>query len=156
MITSPRRRWSEQAFLLFPGKLYKGSHFPWIRTNYLRWRLHFPIVVYLRLCLYYIDCIFFKLLTFQFFLYHLKFNVIWVSAKNGAFNVTGKKPFFVFDDFVCFVLTRTLRIDFVNNFIDFVNNFQLIKYYSEKVILPNFLSFQNIHFWGKWRSLNAS
>ena len=79
----------------------------------------------------------------------MKFNVIWVSAKNGAFNVTGKKSFFVFDDFVCFLLTRILSIDFVNNFIDFVNNFQLIKYHSETVILPNFLSFQNFNFWGK-------
>ena len=77
----------------------------------------------------------------------MKFNVIWVSAKNEAFNVTGKKPFFVFDDSVCFLLTRILSIDFVNNFIDFVNNFQLIKYYSETVILPNFLSVQNFNFW---------
>ena len=79
----------------------------------------------------------------------MKFNVIWVSAKNGAFNVTGKKPFFVFDDFVSFVLTRILIIDFVNSFIDFVSNFQLIKYYSATVILSNFLSFQNFNFWGK-------
>ena len=77
----------------------------------------------------------------------MKFNVIWVSAKNEAFNVTGKKPFFVFDDSVCFLLTRILSIDFVNNFIDFVNNLQLIKYYSETEILPNFLSFQNFIFW---------
>ena len=79
----------------------------------------------------------------------MKFNVIWVSAKNEAFNVTGKKPFFVFDDSVCFLLTRILSIDFVNNFIDFVNNFQLIKYFSETVILLNFLSFQNFNFWDK-------
>ena len=78
----------------------------------------------------------------------MKFNVIWVSAKNGAFNVTGKKPFFVFDDFVSFVLTRILSIDFVNNFIDFVNNFQLIKYYSATAILPNFLPFQNFLIFG--------
>ena len=86
----------------------------------------------------------------------MKFNVIWVSVKNGAFNVTGKKPFFVFDDFVCFLLTRILSIDFVNNFIDFVNNFQLIKYCSETLLLPNFLSFQNFIFWGKWCSFIAS
>ena len=79
----------------------------------------------------------------------MKFNVISVIAKNGVFSVTGKKSFFVFDDSVCFLLTRILSIDFVNNFIDFVNNFQLIKYYSETVILPNFLSFQNFNFWGK-------
>ena len=79
----------------------------------------------------------------------MKFNVIWVSVKNGAFNVTAKKPFFVFDDSICFVLTRILSIGFVNNFIDFANDFQLIKYYSERVILPNFLSFQNFNFWGK-------
>ena len=77
----------------------------------------------------------------------MKFNVISVSVKNGAFNVTGKKPFFVFDDSICFLLNRILSIDFVNNFIDFVNNFQLIKYYSETVILPNFLSVQNFNFW---------
>ena len=70
----------------------------------------------------------------------MKFNVFWVSVKNGAFNVTGKKPFFVFDDSVCFLLNLILRIDFVNNFVDFVNNFQLIKSYSETVILPKFLS----------------
>ena len=70
----------------------------------------------------------------------MKFNVIWVSAKNGAFNVTGKKPFFVFDDSVWLLLNRILSIDFVNKFIDFVNSFQL-KYYSKTVILPNFLSF---------------
>ena len=79
----------------------------------------------------------------------MKFNVISVSVKNGAFNVTGKKPFFVFDYSVCFLLNCILSIDFVNNFIDFVNNFQLIKYYSETVILPNFLLFQNFNFWGK-------
>ena len=77
----------------------------------------------------------------------MKFNVISVSVKNGAFNVTGKKPFFVFDYSVCFLLNCILSIDFVNNFIDFVNNFQLIKYYSETVILPNFLSVQNFNFW---------
>ena len=76
----------------------------------------------------------------------MKFSVIWVSVKSGAFNVTGKKPFFVFDDSVCFLLNRILSIDFVNNFIDFVNNFQLIMYYSEAVILPHFLSFQNFNF----------
>ena len=70
-----------------------------------------------------------------------------VIAKNGAFNITGKKSFLVFDDFGCFLLNRVLSIDFVNNFIDFVNNFQLIKYYSETVILPNFLSVQNFNFW---------
>ena len=78
----------------------------------------------------------------------MKFDVIWVSVKNGPFNVTGKKPFFVFDDSVCFLLSCILSIDFVINFIDFVNNFQLIKYYSETVILPNFISFQNFNFWG--------
>ena len=77
----------------------------------------------------------------------MKFNVISVSVKNGAFNVTGKKPFFVFDYSVCFLLNCILSIDFVNNFIDFVNNFQLKKYYSETVILPNFLSVQNFNFW---------
>ena len=79
----------------------------------------------------------------------MKFDVIWVSVKNGPFNVTGKKPFFVFDDSVFFLLSCILSIDFVINFIDFVNNFQLIKYYSETVIVPNFLSFQNFNFWGK-------
>ena len=79
----------------------------------------------------------------------MEFNIIWVSVKNGAFNVTEKKPVFVFDDSVCFLLNRILSIDFVNNFIDFVNNFELIKYYSKTVILPNFLSFQNFNFWGK-------
>ena len=69
-----------------------------------------------------------------------------VIAKNGAFNITGKKSFLVFDDFGCFLLNRVLSIDFVNNFIDFVNNFQLIKYYSETVILTNFLTFQNFNF----------
>ena len=80
----------------------------------------------------------------------MKFNVIWVSAKNGAFNVTGKKSFFVFDDFVCFLLTRILSIDFVNNYIDFVNNFQLIKY-------GNFAKFSFISefYLLGWRSLNA-
>ena len=72
----------------------------------------------------------------------MKFNVVWVSAKNGALNVTGKKPFFVFGDSVCFVLTRILSIDFMNNF-------QLIKYYSETVILANFPSFENFNFSGK-------
>ena len=86
----------------------------------------------------------------------MEFNVIWVSAKNRSFNVTGKNTFFVFDDAVYFLLTRILSIDFVNNFIDFVNNFQLIKYCSETLLLPNFLSFQNFIFWGKWRSLIAS
>ena len=79
----------------------------------------------------------------------MEFNIICVSVKNGAFNVTEKKPVFVFDDSVCFLLNRILSIDFVNNFIDFVNNFELIKYYSKMVILPNFLSFQNFNFWGK-------
>ena len=79
----------------------------------------------------------------------MEFNIIWVSVKNGAFNVTEKKPVFVFDDSVCFLLNRILSIDFVNNFIDSVNNFELIKYYSKTVILPNFLSFQNFNFWGK-------
>ena len=69
----------------------------------------------------------------------MKFNVICVSVKNGAFNVTGKKPVFVFDDSVCFLLNRILSINFLNNAIDFVNNFQLMKYYPETVILPNFL-----------------
>ena len=86
----------------------------------------------------------------------MKFNIIWVSVKNGSFNVSGKKPFFVFDDAVCFLLNRILSIDFVNNGTDFVNNFQLIKYYPETVILPNFLSFLNFNFWGKRRALNVS
>ena len=64
----------------------------------------------------------------------MKFNVIRVSVKNEAFNVTGKKTFFVFDDSVCFLLSRVLSIDFVNNY-------QLIKYSFETVSLPNFLSF---------------
>ena len=64
----------------------------------------------------------------------MKFNVIRVSVKNGAFNVTGKKTFFVFDDSVCFLLSRVLSIDFVNNY-------QLIKYSSETVSLPNFIFF---------------
>ena len=62
MITSPRRTRSEQVFLLFPRKLHKESHFPWVRTNYLGWRLH---LTHCQLCdslfelsLYYIDCIF--------------------------------------------------------------------------------------------------
>ena len=84
------------------------------------------MTVYLKFSLHYIDCILFELFTFQCFLYHLKFNVIWVSAKNGALNVTGKKPFFVFDDSICFISTRILSIDFANNVIDFVNDFQLI------------------------------
>ena len=69
----------------------------------------------------------------------MEFNIIWVSVKNGAFNVTRKKPVFVFDDSVCFLLNRILSIDFLNNSIGFVNNFELIKYYSETVILANFL-----------------
>ena len=62
MITSQRRTRSEQAFLLFPGKLHKGSHFPWVRTNYLGWRLHLnhcqSCDCLFQLSLYYIDCIF--------------------------------------------------------------------------------------------------
>ena len=69
----------------------------------------------------------------------MEFNVIWVSVKNRTFNVTRKKPVFVFDDSACFLLNRILSIDFLNNRIGFVNNFELIKYYSETVILPNFL-----------------
>ena len=76
----------------------------------------------------------------------MKFSVIWVSVKSGAFNVTGKKPFFVFDDSVCFLLNRILSIDFVNNFIDFVNNFQLIMYYSKTIILPIFFHFGSLIF----------
>ena len=69
-----------------------------------------------------------------------------------TFSVTGKKPFFVFDDSVCFYLNQILS----NTRIDFVNNFQLIKYYSEMVLFPNFRSFQDFNFWGKWPSLNVS
>ena len=75
----------------------------------------------------------------------MKFNIIWVTVKNGPFNVTGKKPVFVFDESVCFLLNRILSIDFLNNGIDFVNNFQLIKYYTGTVILPDFL-FRNVIF----------
>ena len=81
----------------------------------------------------------------------MKFNVIWVGVKNGAFDVTGKKPFLFLT-----IINRILSIDFVNNGIDFVSNFQLIKYYSETVILPNFVPFQNFNFWGKWLALNVS
>ena len=104
MITSPRSRWSEQAFLLFPGKLQKGSHFPWVRTT-LGWQLH---LTHCQLCDFLFEALFVK-------------------------------PVFVFDYSVCFLLNRILSIDFLNNGIDFVNNFQLIKYYCETVILPNFL-----------------
>ena len=77
----------------------------------------------------------------------MKFNIICVSVKNRAFNVTGKKPVLFFGDSVCFLLNRFLGIDFLNNDIDFVNNFQLIKYYSELwsnygttlKVWPNFL-----------------
>ena len=53
------------------------------------------VIVYLKLSLYYIDCIF-SLSFLPFNPSFLKFNVIRVSVKMGAFNVTGKKPFFLF------------------------------------------------------------
>ena len=71
--------------------------------------------------------------------------LLGLVLRKGAFSVTGKIPFFVFDYSVCFSLNHTLS----NTGIDFVNNFQLIKYYTETVILPNFPSFQNFNFWGK-------
>ena len=87
IITNPKRRWSEQAFLLFPWKLHRGSHFPLVKTNYLVWRLH---LTHCQLCdclfeavlVLYRLCFFFVLFTFQSFLQHLKFNVIRVSVKN--------------------------------------------------------------------------
>ena len=87
IMTNPKRRWSEQAFLLFPWKLHRGSHFPLVKTNYLVWRLH---LTHCQLC----DCLFeaflvlyrlrffFMLFTFQTFLQHLKFNVIRFRVKN--------------------------------------------------------------------------
>ena len=65
----------------------------------------------------------------------------------GDFNINGKKiHFFVLEDSVCF-LNHILS----NTGIDFVNNFQLIKYYSEKVLLPSFRPSQNFNFLGKGR-----
>ena len=72
--------------------------------------------------------------------------------KIWAFNIIGKEPFFVCDDSVCFLLNRILT----NTDIDFVNNYQLRKYCSETVLLPNFWSFRNSNFGGKWRALNVS
>ena len=56
----------------------------------------------------------------------------------GAFNLTGKKSFFIFDDSVCFYLNHILS----NTGIDFVNKFQLIKQYYETALLPNFRFFR--------------
>ena len=63
-----------------------------------------------------------------------------------TFNVTGKSFFFLFP------LIPSLS----NTGIDFMNNFQFIKYYPETVLLPNFCFFQNFNFCGKRRALNIS
>ena len=152
---NPRRRWSEKAFLLFPQKLCKASHSPWVRTNYLyeifvKHIVNF-VIVYFTFSLYKLyfssSCLHFKpTCSIQSLI------LLGLVLKMGAFNVTGKRSVFDFDDSICFYLVHILS----NTDIDFVNNFQLIKDYSEMVLSPNFCSFQNFNFLGKWRSLNVS
>ena len=71
-------------------------------------------------------------------------NVIRVSVKNEAFGVTGKKPSLFLTIPSVFLLNRILS----NTGIDFANNFQLIKYYSETALLRNFGYCQNFNFGG--------
>ena len=147
IITYPRRRRSEQAFLLFPEKPRKGSHFPWVRTNY-----EVPFNPWSTLWLFILSSLCIDCLHFNPSCTIRSLILLGLVLEMGSFSVTGKRSFFVFDDSVCFYQNHMLS----NTGIDFMNNFQLVKYSFETVLFPNFRSFQNFSFWGKWRSLNVS
>ena len=112
MITSPRRTRSEQVFLLFPRKLHKESHFPWVRTNYLGWRLH---LTHCRLChclfelsLYYIDCTFSSSCFPSCNIWSLMlFGLVLKIGLSSSW----KKAFFCFSRFRLFLLNRILKSD---------------------------------------------
>ena len=112
MITSPRRTQSEQAFLLFPGKLHKGSHFPWVRTNYLGWRTHLnhfqSCDCLFQLSLYYIDCIFSLSCFPSCSIWNLRlFGLVLKMGLSSHW----KKTFFCFWWFRLFLLNSILKPD---------------------------------------------
>ena len=110
MITSQRRTRSEQAFLLFPGQLHKGSHFPWVRTNYLGWRLHLnhcqSCDCLFQLSLYYIDCIFSSSCFPSCSIWNLM--LFGLVLKMGL-SSNWKKTFFCFWRFCLFLLNSILK-----------------------------------------------
>ena len=116
MMSSPRRRWSVQAFLWFLGKLHKGSHFPWVRTNYLQWRLH---LTHCQLCVCLFEALFvlcrlyffFESISILFFL-RVHFNpscntrslILFGLVLKMGFQCNWKKAFFCFWRFCPFFI----------------------------------------------------
>ena len=140
MVTNPRKRRSEQVFLFFPEKLRKGSYFfPELELIITMKSLFNPLstlwfFILSSLC---IDCVFSSsCLNFNPTCSIRSLILLELVLEIGAFNITGKKSSFLFLTTVCFYLNHILS----NTSINFVNNFQLIKYCSETILLPNIRS----------------